>query len=385
MTDHLTNPASEQKIEAFKAMVAMSQNLSKEMMKDALWNLQNAQAGNASRCMRKALEIMVRLDDARKESSDFEQDIGAARLAQLRYVVRATMSTLSRLQYREAQDSIETIVGILERMDGSHLNKKALANPSSEVSEDDLFRQAARINKALCFLNEILDVAEDYELDEIQEQSLMTAQQVMVSCLAPSWKMLEEYEVSALGRCVGELQDFIDSADEYDLNQEHINALKLGIESMQERIDAAGRTLESSARKPDTPSVSGVDKAALERAARAVAKTESWDGWDDDSATPNGNTPDEQRTWCREVAHAVLTAVHGQELSVVPTASVDTPAAAMALDLLKEYRAAPKFSNDHDAIKRTVALEDRIDEFLASLEPAPPNEVAPIPKRKVGP
>lgn len=32
--------------------------------------------------------------------------------------------------------------------------------------------------------------------------------------------------------------------------------------------------------------------------------------------------------------------------------------------LLREYRIAPKFSHDHAAIKRTVALEDKIDALL---------------------
>lgn len=41
-----------------------------------------------------------------------------------------------------------------------------------------------------------------------------------------------------------------------------------------------------------------------------------------------------------------------------------------AVRLLREYREAPKFSNDHDAIKRTVALEDEIDAFLAALTAA---------------
>lgn len=64
--------------------------------------------------------------------------------------------------------------------------------------------------------------------------------------------------------------------------------------------------------------------------------------------------------------------LRGQSLD--PAASVDPQDAikAQALELLREYRAAPKFSNDHAAIKRTVALEDRIDEFLASLAPSEP-------------
>ena len=37
-----------------------------------------------------------------------------------------------------------------------------------------------------------------------------------------------------------------------------------------------------------------------------------------------------------------------------------------ALRLLRAYRASPKFSHDHDAIKRTVALEDQIDLFLTA-------------------
>lgn len=41
------------------------------------------------------------------------------------------------------------------------------------------------------------------------------------------------------------------------------------------------------------------------------------------------------------------------------------PAIPEGVRLLREYRAAPKFSHDHAAIKRTVALEDEIDAFLA--------------------
>jgi hypothetical protein len=52
-----------------------------------------------------------------------------------------------------------------------------------------------------------------------------------------------------------------------------------------------------------------IDAAMIERGARAVASAESWDGWDDDSSwSPNGNTPEEQRGWCRDVATIVLTA-----------------------------------------------------------------------------
>ena len=42
-----------------------------------------------------------------------------------------------------------------------------------------------------------------------------------------------------------------------------------------------------------------------------------------------------------------------------------------AVRLLREYREAPKVSNDHDAIKRTVALEDEIDAFLATQHQEP--------------
>ena len=48
-----------------------------------------------------------------------------------------------------------------------------------------------------------------------------------------------------------------------------------------------------------SPSFS-LDEATLDRAARAVATVESWDGWDTNTPTPNGNAPEEQRTWCRE-------------------------------------------------------------------------------------
>jgi len=37
-----------------------------------------------------------------------------------------------------------------------------------------------------------------------------------------------------------------------------------------------------------------------------------------------------------------------------------------ATRLLRAYRGAPKFSNDHNAIKQTCALEDEIDLFLAT-------------------
>lgn len=36
--------------------------------------------------------------------------------------------------------------------------------------------------------------------------------------------------------------------------------------------------------------------------------------------------------------------------------------------LLREYRQAPKFSSDHDAIKSIVALEDKIDALLQDRE-----------------
>ena len=36
-----------------------------------------------------------------------------------------------------------------------------------------------------------------------------------------------------------------------------------------------------------------------------------------------------------------------------------------AVGLLRDYRMAPKFSHDHAAIKRTVALEDEINAFLS--------------------
>lgn len=104
------------------------------------------------------------------------------------------------------------------------------------------------------------------------------------------------------------------------------------------------------------------DEATLDQAARAVAALESWDGWDTNAATPNGNTPDEQRAWCREIALAVLQA------AAAPTPPVPVSSADRALELLRQYRAAPKFSNDHAAIKKTVALEDQIDTFLGSLD-----------------
>lgn len=57
-------------------------------------------------------------------------------------------------------------------------------------------------------------------------------------------------------------------------------------------------------------SMSDLDLAdeVVEAGARAVAIAESWSGWDNNSATPNGNDPEEQRAWCREVAVAVLKA-----------------------------------------------------------------------------
>lgn len=54
-------------------------------------------------------------------------------------------------------------------------------------------------------------------------------------------------------------------------------------------------------------------------------------------------------------------------LGWTPPGAHQTAAVDEAVRLLREYRKAPKFSNDHDAIKRTVALEDEIDSFLAAL------------------
>jgi hypothetical protein len=44
---------------------------------------------------------------------------------------------------------------------------------------------------------------------------------------------------------------------------------------------------------------------------------------------------------------------------------LESDRADRAVGLLRDYRMAPKFSHDHAAIKRTVALEDEIDAFLS--------------------
>ena len=56
------------------------------------------------------------------------------------------------------------------------------------------------------------------------------------------------------------------------------------------------------------------------------------------------------------------------QAAAAPTPPVPVSSADRALELLRQYRAAPKFSNDHAAIKKTVALEDQIDTFLGSLD-----------------
>ena len=81
------------------------------------------------------------------------------------------------------------------------------------------------------------------------------------------------------------------------------------------------------------------------------------------------------------MAQAVL------EAAAVQALEVQSVPGARALELLRQYRAAPKFSNDHAAIKKTVALEDEIDAFLGSLDaadslkPASPLRGSQGPKR----
>lgn len=111
----------------------------------------------------------------------------------------------------------------------------------------------------------------------------------------------------------------------------------------------------------------------IERAARVVAKMESWEGWDTNAPTPNGNTPEEQRQWCREVARAIVDVIE-------PKASEAIAQRDRAVSLLQAYRTAPKFSHDSDAIRKTVVLEDEVDAFLESLSAS--MESAPVQSRK---
>lgn len=80
-----------------------------------------------------------------------------------------------------------------------------------------------------------------------------------------------------------------------------------GIKATREELEDALRDLDAICDEAAEVAIP-VDAGAVERGARAVAAVESWGGWDTNSPTPNGNTPDEQREWCRDVARAVLAA-----------------------------------------------------------------------------
>ena len=192
-----------------------------------------------------------------------------------------------------------------------------------DIPDSAFFQRLDKIHTAVRAIEEILSVSQDYELDEIQQQSLISSQGVLVENIDPSGHALESNSQAALARCIVEVNDFIINARQYDLEEHHINALEFAAQSMQERI-ASGQSI-----------------------------SESSDPTSQETSTP---------------------------LSVMPV-----EVGYQALELLRQYRAAPKFSNDHAAIKRTVALEDRIDEFLASLDPEPTPDDTHNPKRPAQP
>jgi hypothetical protein len=68
--------------------------------------------------------------------------------------------------------------------------------------------------------------------------------------------------------------------------------------------------------KPSSPSTSALDEARVERAARAMAKHSGWDNWDTAKTaahTPNGNEPEEEREYWRDLARIALGDESGTE------------------------------------------------------------------------
>lgn len=282
-----------------------SLEMSSRLAHQALEGLRNNQAGSAFQDLVKVLQL-ARLEFLAATGSE---SADRSRLAHLTCFRQLTDIALRAMRKDDLVSSEQLLERSIELLNTHLLAEKG--QHDSGIFDDKFARAVSKVATAIADIEDILDVSGDYDLDEIQEQSLITSQQVLLQSLTSNPKPLDNHALRALKNCAGEVEWFINNAPDYDLEQEHLSALDFALEHLNSRIQASGSP---------TPE-------------------------------PVASTP----------------------------APLDEQTAAQALEYLRKYRAAPKFSNDHNAIKRTVALEDEIDAFLNKLDNSPSVQAKPRP------
>lgn len=282
---------------------------SSRLAHQALESLRNDQAGSAFQDLVKVLQLAHRLEFLAATGSE---SADRSRLAHLTCFRQLTDIALRAMHKDDLVSSEQLLERSIELLNTHLLAEKG--QHDSGIFDDKFARAVSKVATAIDDIENILDVSGDYDLDEIQKQSLITSQQVLLQSLTSNPKPLDNHALHAqraLKNCAGEVERFIKNAPDYDLEQEHLSALDFALEHLTSRIQAFGSP---------TPE-------------------------------PVASTP----------------------------APLDEQTAAQALEYLRKYRAAPKFSNDHNAIKRTVALEDEIDTFLNKLDNSPSVQAKPRP------
>lgn len=288
----------------------------KAILDGALYKARIPQLDNAAHAVRSAMERVERLETQRKNVAGSGQGEQKSFLEHLHARAKIAFVSLRESNQQASEKAIEIALSMVHHA----LRSPTLATLglTDEAFEGRLSQQEMDLFEAVEKIDDILKGAHDYEFDEMAEQALMTTQDLICQSLTGNSQAIEAFRLPALRMCMGELQYFIDEAQQYDLDPGHVNALNMGIEVLGRKLLESGGLVSPRLFSEQAP----------------------------DQAQP-----------------------------------LDFATAARALDLLRQYRAAPKFSNDHNAIKQTVALEDEIDAFLSSLAPPPaaPDKKRPSP------